>query len=187
MNSKVYLNELSEHQANNKLLKLVIIILGIGLIFNGFVSYMLSKRARTIIVPPIVNKQFEISGEKLSGEYVAMMSRYIVGLIYNYNPDTARASFEEALSLWDPDSYPDRKKEFYDILETIRTAHISSSFYVQGVRIDDKKREIEIQGQKKQYANDHIIKNAPETYTLKYKNINGRFYIESLNQRSEKE
>lgn len=187
MNGRKYLNQLSEHQANNKLLMLVIIILSAGLIFNGFVSYLLSRRARTIIVPPVVNTQFEVSGEKLSDDYVRMMSRYIIGLVYNFNPDSAQASFEEALSLWDPAAYSERKKEFYDVLDTIKTAHVSSSFNIQSIRIDDKAKQIEIQGQKKQYSNDSIIKNGPETYHLTYKNINGRFYIASLRQQSQKE
>jgi conjugal transfer pilus assembly protein TraE len=187
MNSKTYVNQLSDHQASNKLLKVTVILLTGALLLNMFMTYILSKRARTIVVPPVINTQFEVSGDKLSDDYVRLMSRYIIGLVYNFNPDTAKASFEEALSLWDPETYSERQKEFYEMLDTIKTAHVSSTFYIQTVRIDDKKKEIEIQGQKKQYSNDNIIRNGPETYTIEYKNINGRFHIVRLSQRSEKE
>ena len=187
MDSQKYLNDLTESKANNKLFKLFVYFMGIGLIFNAFITYTLSKRARTIVVPPVVNTQFEISGDNLSEDYVRMMTRYVIGLAYNYNPDSARQSFEELLSLWDPASYADRKKEFYDMVETIRTARVTSQFFIQSIHVDDKNRTIEVTGQKRQYADDKIIKDGPETYTIEYTNNNGRFAVAKLSQKSEKE
>ncbi len=187
MDTKKYINDLADSKANNKLFKAAVYLLSIGLIFNAFITYTLSKRARTIVVPPMVNTQFEISGNKLSEDYVRMMTRYVIGLAYSFNPDSARQNFEELLSLWDPASYADRKKEFYDLVDTIKTARVTSQFFIQSIRVDDKNRTIEVTGQKRQYADDKIIKDGPETYTIEYTNNNGRFAVVKLSQKSEKE
>ena len=98
--------------AGNRLLKLAVIVLGIGLVMNAFITYSLSKRARTIIVPPVINTRFELSGYRLSDEYVKLMTRYIMGLAANYNPSTARNNFDELLSLYDSDASTEGRKTF---------------------------------------------------------------------------
>ena len=48
--------------------------------------------------------------------------------------------------------------------------------------IDDQKRQIEIQGDKKEYANEQKIKDAPEVFTIEYTNENGRFAVTSITE-----
>jgi len=77
MRIKTYLEEKLNLTVENRLLKFAITVLGIALIVNVFVTWGLVVRTRTIVVPPVVNTRFELSGAKLSDEYVKMMARYI--------------------------------------------------------------------------------------------------------------
>lgn len=182
MNILHYLEEKKNTIAENKLLKFVIVVLTIGLILNAFMTVMLFRRARTIVVPPVVNARFEISGKIMSDEYLRMMTRYVVGLALNYTPSSARTNFEELLTICDPTTYDEKKAEFYSLAETVETTKLTSHFLIQTMSVDDGKRQIEIQGPRKQLANGQKIKEGMETYTIDYSNNNGRFAIVKISQ-----
>ena len=178
-----YMEQRNNLIANNKLLKLAVAMIGLGLVVNAFVTYSLSKRARTIIVPPVVTTRFEISGSRLSDEYVKLMTRYIMGLAANYTPATARNNFDELLGLYDPDSHGEGKKTFYKLADTVETAHVTGSFFIQKITIDENKRQILVEGQKRLTANEQKVEEGPETYVIDYGNNNGRFVVANLSRK----
>ena len=177
-----YINKNYQMAAENGLLKLTIIVLGLGLLVNGFISYSLSKRARTIITPPVVNRQFEVSGTQLSEEYVRLMTRYIVGLALNYHPGSVRTNFNELLVLAAPETYNEMKQQFYQLADSVETMKIVNLFWIDKIEVNDKDRTIEIHGNRRQYVNDQKIKDGAENYSVKYQNNNGKFAIEKIVQ-----
>ena len=182
MNLSHYLEEKQNVVATNRLLKFVMIVLGVALVVNGFITYSLSKRARTIILPPSVGAAVEVSGDRLSDEYLRMMTRYVIGLVCTYNPASARRNFEEALGLADPDAYPQLKKELYELADTVEMAKVTNVFFIRRILVNDRERRIEIEGDKKQYANEQKIKDVPEAWILEYTNRNGRFAVARIVQ-----
>jgi conjugal transfer pilus assembly protein TraE len=183
LNIKRYLEQQKNLLTENKLLKLALLVLLVGLIANAFTMLIIVRRARTVIVPPVVNTKFEITGNSLSDDYLRIMTRYIVALAFNYNPVSARRNFEELLALYDPTVYDEKKREFYGLAETVETSKMTSIFLIQKMAIDDKARQIEIQGQRKQLANEQKIKEGAETFTIEYSNSNGRFAILRIAQK----
>jgi conjugal transfer pilus assembly protein TraE len=178
-----YVEERNKLIAGNRLLKLALILLGIGLVLNAFITYSLSKRARTIIVPPVINTRFELSGYRLSDEYVKLMTRYIMDLSANYTPQTARANFDELLSLYDPDASGEGRKTFYKLADTVETAKVTASFFIRKITIDEGKRQILVEGQKRLSANEQKVEEGQEGYLIEYGNNNGRFTIVRLSQK----
>lgn len=178
-----YLEQKNNFIANNRLLKLAVIAIGLGLVVNAFMSYSLSKRARTIIVPPVVNTRFEISGSRLSDDYVKLMTRYIMSLAANYTPTTARSNFDELLSLYDPDSHGEGQKTLYKLADTVETAHVTGSFFIQKITIDENRRQILVEGARRLTANEQKVEEGPETYVIDYGNKNGRFVIVNLSRK----
>ncbi len=178
-----YLEQRNNLIANNRLLKLAVVVIGLGLVVNAFVTYSLSKRARTVIVPPVVNTRFELSGFRLSDEYVKVMTRYIMSLAANYTPVTARSNFDELLGLYDPASYAEGKRTLYKLADTVETARVTASFFIQKVTIDENGRQITVEGTKRLTANEQKVEEGPETYLVDYSNNNGRFAITSLSRK----
>jgi len=185
MRIKTYLEEKLNLTVENRLLKFAITVLGIALIVNVFVTWGLVVRTRTIVVPPVVNTRFELSGAKLSDEYVKMMVRYIVSIGLNYTPSSARTNFEELLGLYDPSTYEEKKREFYELAEIVETTKVTNIFFIHRMSIDENKRQIEIQGMRKQLANEQKIKEGQETYLIEYSNNNGRFAIVHITQKQQ--
>ncbi len=178
-----YMEQRNNLFAGNRLLKLAVVLIGFGLVVNALVTYSLSKRARTIIVPPVVNTRFEISGSRLSDEYVKLMTRYVIGLAANYNPSTARANFDELLTLYDPELYGEGKQSFYKLADTVETAKVTGLFFIQKITIDEDKRSITVEGQKRLSANEQRIEEGPETYLIEYSNSNGRFAVMRISRK----
>ena len=178
-----YMEQRNNLFVSNKLLKCAVVVIGLGLVVNALVTYSLSKRARTIIVPPVVTTRFELSGYRLSDEYVKLMTRYIIGLAANYTPTTARSNFDELLSLYDPDSHGMGKKTLYKLADTVETAHVTGSFFIQKITIDENKRQILVEGQKRLTANEQKVEEGQETYVIDYGNNNGRFAITNLSRK----
>jgi len=185
MRIKTYLEEKLNLTTENRLLKFAITVLGVALIANVFVTWGLLVRTRTIIVPPVVNTKFELSGAKFSDEYIKMMARYIVAIGLNYTPSSARANFEELLGLYDPTTYEEKKREFYELAEIVETTKVTNIFFIHRMSIDESKKQIEIKGVRKQLANEQKIKEGQETYLIEYSNNNGRFSIVRITQQQE--
>lgn len=178
-----YLEEKLNLTAENRLLKFAICVIGAALIVNMCLTLTLVSRSRTIVLPPVVNTKFELSGAKLSDDYVRMMARYIVSIGLNYTPSSVRGNFEELLGLYDPNTYDEKKREFYELAEIVETTKITNTFFIQKLSIDDNKGQIEICGQRKQYANEQKIKEGQETYLVEYSNNNGKFAILRIAQK----
>jgi len=87
------------------------------------------------------------------------------------------------LSLFDPDSFGEGKRTFYKLADTVETAHVTGSFFIQKITVDENKRQILVQGQKRLTANEQKVEEGPETYVIDYGNNNGRFAITNLSRK----
>ena len=97
MNPVKFVSEHKRLAGSNAVLRLTVVLLFIGLVINAFISYSMSKRVRTVILPPVVDEKIELSGTKFSDSYLRLMSRYVTGLARNYTPSSARGNFDELL------------------------------------------------------------------------------------------
>ncbi len=173
-----FLNQNAATTAENRLLKFAVVGIGIITLINSAVNYMAFKRERTIIVPPVVDSRFEISGRTVSEDYLKMMTRYVAGLVLNYTPHTARGQMDEALRLFAPEGYADAKKMFYQLADTVETAKVTNTFHIQKITIDASHQTIEIQGIKTQFVNEQKTKEeAVAVYMFDYRLDNGKFML----------
>ena len=182
MNPPKFVSEHKRLAGSNAVLKLTVVLLFIGLVLNAFISYSMSKRMRTVILPPVVDEKIELSGTKFSDSYLRLMSRYVTGLARNYTPSSARGNFEELLTLFDPSVYAENKTRLYSLVSTVETARVTSVWTPDTVSWDEGKREIIVRGQRKEYVGDQKTSDAREAYAIDYSNTNGRFAITRIAQ-----
>ena len=106
-----------------------------------------------------------------------------MSLAANYTPATARNNFDELLSLYGPYSHGEGKRAFYKLADTVETAHVTGSFFIQKITIDENRRQILVEGQKRLTANEQKVEEGTETYVIDYGNNNGRFVIANLSRK----
>jgi len=182
MRLDVFLQKSSNLHAENRLLRFVVLIIGITVLANTYMTYRALNSHRTIIVPPVIGSQIEFSGDKASDEYIREFTRYFCALALTYTPATARKQFDELLLLYAPEVFPDAKKLFYALADDIELAGVSNSFVIQSISIDNSKKEIKVTGQNLRYKDDKRIEDMEtRKYVINYRVQNGRFMLLRFN------
>jgi len=177
MKLDIFLNKSANLTAENRLLKLFMLVIGSLVLINTVSLYLISKNSRTILVPPSLSAKVEIAGDRASDAYIREFTRYAAGLVLNYTPATARAQFEEALTLYAPESYPEGRAMLYDLAETIEQTNTTNAFFIQKIEIDDKGSIIELAGLTRQFIRDKQTEFKGASYLIRYRIENARFMI----------
>ena len=186
MKLDTYINKTSNLYAENRLLKFAIVIIGIAVIVNGFMSYIAMHYQKVVILPPVVDRRIVISGNKVDENYIKLFTRYAMTLLQNYTATTARSQFTEFLSLVTTSAYPQMQKTLYTLADTIKKLNMTSAFYPRKITIDEKNRTITVTGLKKEFTNTTVVEDGPRKYMIKYAIINGRFYIDAVKEVAKK-
>lgn len=195
MELKVYTDKLSNLTAENRLLKFVVVVIGCAVLANTFIMLGMTRRARTIIVPPALvspalvspglSAKVEISGDQASDGYLELMTRYVTGLALNYTPATAREQFGELLALYSPDAFPVARKTFYALAGTVETANVSSVFTPGSIKVDRMRGVIDATGIQRQFAQDGgpLGPDKETTYEISYRISDGRFELTGFSEK----
>ena len=69
---------------------------------------------------------------------------------------------------------------FYGIADTVEMGHVSSVFHITRIKIDRVRNEMEIDGLRKQYANDQLLEEKERVYIIEYRVTDGRFLMTRL-------
>lgn len=180
MNLDIFLQKSSNIFAENRLLKFVVVALGIAVVINTAGLFMALNSQRVILVPPVVNSKISISGDKASDEYLKEFARYILNLALTYNPVNARSQFSELLAVYDPSQFQTARKELYELADKIENTKASSAFYIQSIINDTEKRRLEVTGTKKTYMVDQKAEDTLKVYLIEYRIDNGKFILVRL-------
>ena len=177
MNLDIFLQKSSNIFGENRLLKFVVVALGIAVVINTAGLFMALNSQRVILVPPTINSKISVSGDKASDEYLKEFTRYILSLALTYNPVNARSQFSELLAVYDPAEFQASRKELYELADKIENTKASSAFYIHAINNDSEKRRLEVTGTKKTYMVDQKAEDLLKVYIIDYCFDNGKFIL----------
>ena len=180
-----FLQKTSNIVAENRLLKFVVVVIGVAAIVNAVMTYRALNYQRTIIVPPVLKSRIEITGDRASEEYVKAFSRYIAALSFSYSPGTVKPQFDELLALYAPEAFPEGKRALYELADRVITTRVTSVFFMSKLYVDGGKNQIEMSGQKRQYVDDRKVDDLVKTYLIDYRISDGRFQIIRISEKEE--
>jgi len=183
MKLSIFTGKLANIAGENRLLKLAILGIGTAVLVNSMVLVYALNHRTTILVPPVINTKLEIVGNSAPDEYIRVFGRYTMWLALNYSPATARSQFSELLTLFAPERYAEVRKSFYGLADTIEMGHVSSVFHITRIVVDRTKREMDVFGSRRQYANDQLIEDKERIYRIEYRVTDGRFMVVKLMER----
>ncbi len=181
MKTDVFIQKTSNLFVENRLLKSVIVVLAFAVSFNSFMVYRAVKYQRVVLIPPTMTGTVEFVQGKPTDTYLRDVSRRITTLATSYSPPTARAQFEELLSYYAPESYPDASRLWYSLASRVEESQVSSVFYLEKIKIGED--FIEIFGNLKQFAGNTPLDNTSKTYIIRYRLQDGRFYALSFKEK----
>lgn len=183
MKLSIFTGKLANVAGENRILKFAIIGIGAVVLTNSMVLVYALNHRTTILVPPVINTKLEIVGNAAPDEYIRVFGRYAMWLALNYSPATARGQFSELLTMFAPERYAEVRKSFYGLADTIEMGHVSSVFHITRIGVDRVRKEMDVYGSRRQFANDQLIEDKDKIYRIEYRVTDGRFMVVKLAER----
>jgi len=175
-----YLNEKAKYKGENRLMRFIILVIGLVTLLNTGIMLKALSYQRVVIVPPGLQDKTTIQGDKLDEVYVSSFTRYISSLAFSYTPATVRRQFDELLLHYDPGAYPQGKTTFYNLADKVADTQVTQAFYINKVTVNTQTKKIQIEGTQRQYIDDRKVEDGKKDYYIGYTVLNGRFYITSI-------
>src|SRR3990167_4146478 len=102
MRLDLYMQKSSNLFAENRLLKICLIILVLITVYNSVMISRALRYTRTILVPANIDRKIEFIEGKPTEEYVKQIGRSLSNLGLSFSPATARSQFAEMLKYYAP-------------------------------------------------------------------------------------
>ena len=175
-----YLNEKAKYKGENRLMRFIILVIGLVTLLNTGIMLKALSYQRVVIVPPGLQEKTTIQGDKLDEVYVSTFTRYISSLAFSYTPATVRRQFDELLLHFEPGAYPQGKTTFYNLADKVADTQVTQAFYINKVTVNTQTKKIHIEGIQRQYIDDRKVDDGKKDYYIGYTVLNGKFYITSI-------
>ncbi len=183
---KKYLEEKANYIYGARLFKFTVVVLVILLAIQSYITFLMIKSQKVVLVPPALSTQAYIGGSDASDEYLKAMARYVSALVLNYNPTVARAQFNDFLKLVSPQTFSVYKDAFYSLADKIETGRVSSAYYITQIKVNRKEGNMILTGLLNQWTEDkQFLSNETRQYILKYAITDGMFQVKEFKEYKE--
>ena len=182
MRADIFVQKTSNLFVENRLLKFAVGAMAVAVCFNSLMVYRAVKYQRVVLIPPTMTGTIEFVQGKPTEAYIKDMSRKIVNLATTYSPPTARGQFDDLLSLYTSEAYPEASKSWYSLAGRIEESQVSSTFYMEKISIVEG--TIEMFGNVVQFAGDTKLEKTAKTFVVAYRIRDGRFEMSEFKEKN---
>lgn len=183
MKFDLFVQKTSNLFAVNRLLMVIVVLIGGLTLFNTFMLQVALNRQAVVLVPPGLKDEVSVTATTIDEQYAREMARYLVNLLLIYSPGTVRKQFEEALSIFDPEQFVALQARLLETADTVEMSTVSKIFFTTKMTLKPDKNRIEITGIEKTFIQDKKTDEVQKEYVIGYKIRAGRFYVSSLDGR----
>jgi type IV conjugative transfer system protein TraE len=184
----MHINRFLSRQAailgENRLLKFFTLILGLAWIANTAMVYYALQYSRVVLVPPGLDRKASTTGRAADDQYLTVQGRYLAGLVWSFSPDTVQHGYEDVLKVYAPEAYASARKDFYAVVQDVTANHISSTFRIREVTIDQAASLITISGVRQQYLEQRLADTAEKALCIKYQFKDGMFQVLEIREKN---
>lgn len=178
MRLDLYMQKSSNLFAENRLLKICLIIIVLVTFYNTVMISKALRYTRTIVLPANMDRKIEFIEGKPTEEYVKQLGRNLSNLGLTFSPANVRSQFGDMLKYYAPAAYPEAYKMWYTLASRVEEAKVSQVFYLRGIKLNANTQEIELTGEKKQYTDEKMVKGeAFAKYIITYQITDGKFEL----------
>ena len=179
-----YLSRMGAKNAEVRLLKFILIGIAGCTVLNTYILHRAMATRHTVLVPAGgITEELSISYNHADKKYLHVLVNYVMNLMGNYTPLTARQQFEKLLTLYDPRYYPQALASFLEIAEDVEYSHASSSLGITQMIFKGDAKVVEVKGTRRQYIDDKMVDNREVTYEVHYLVRDGRFFLKGISEK----
>ncbi len=139
--------------------------------------YNLVGRERTVLVPPVIEKSFWVTHDKVSGSYLEQMAAFATYLILDVAPSSIEWKKNLLLQYVLPSNVAEYETRQKLEAERIKTLNASTQFAITGLKPNERDMSVLVFGQLATYVNGHRTSDEKRNYRLQFVYTNGRIHL----------
>lgn len=184
MRLKKYLTERDQKAHEAALYKFVVVCLSLATVVLSYSLYSIRTYHRTILVPPQIRSQIEITDFNVSNEYIRDWVFYISSLAFSYTPATVHGQFTDLLRFYHPSSYPSAQAAWKDLADLVYKTRVTQVFTINPSMLvfNPGAKEVVVGGIRTQYKDNVAFKSQQIKYHIQYTIEGGKFSILNITE-----
>lgn len=172
---------LTRLKEENRLMKLAVFILALALFIESILIYRTANTQKIIVLPPRVDREFWVAGDKVSNSYLEQVALYVADRMLSVSPENVDYSFDTIMGFMttDPQYVKTLKEKFIELARVVKVNNVSQVFYP--LKVDFRKdNELVISGILKKLTGNILMGESKPYLKLQYKINNGRLTITNI-------
>jgi len=185
--TKRYLFQGTNVVDDNRILRVLVVVIAIATVFNAYNNYQMSHKQRTVIMPPGVSTtDIWVSDNQASTQYLRVMTEFIARTWGDVNAANAGSQMSLLLGMVHPSVVRDRREEWLARAKKLARYKLVS-FYIeipqnQSMEILNNS-SMTIEARRNKVVSRHIEDTVKVVYTIDYRIDNGQFWIIDIKER----
>lgn len=151
-------------------------------VFLGLLLLWSMGREKTVLVPPVIEKNLWVSRGEVSEEYLSEMTAFFAYLRLNLTQESAALQHSTLLQYTDPDLYNRLKSQLAQEAEHLKEAHLSTAFFPVKVAADSNHLKVQITGDLHGRVGDSVLPTQRVTYAVHYRLAGGRLWVTAFDE-----
>lgn len=174
--------DLREMRRRNRGLALTVGLLAGGHVVALIVILNLLGTARTVVVPPSINKSFWVSRDKASSEYLEQMGSFVAWLILDVTPTSIDWKKDILLGYVEPEQHGELKTR--QELEAARLKRINAStfFMPQQLVPSEDAQSVIVRGRLRTLVNGLQTADDQKAYQVEFSYGGGRVHLKTFKE-----
>jgi len=157
------------------------------ILVEGMVLQKTLGMEKTVIVPPVIEKSFWVSGNEVSKNYLEQMAYWYAGLALNVTPSTGEYQKQQFLHYATPSDTGRIAAEMTLRLDFLSKNNTSTLFTAQTLNTDEKLMKVAIVGELDTFVGDKRASARRAVFVVGFKYLNGRLYVSEFKETSEQD
>ncbi len=147
----------------------VLLFLSLGLNMLLTVS-LFFKTDKVILVPQGLKEEVWVKGGTVSESYLREVANHFVTYYLTLSPQTSPDSKAVLVRHVHPSYMDSFLNNFYESVKRMRDKESRTSFLVKGIQVNREAHQVYVQGLRRVYMGETLVKKAIETYALSFTN-----------------
>jgi conjugal transfer pilus assembly protein TraE len=125
-----------------------------------------NQRERVVVVPPVVNDQFEVGYDSANAHYYEAWSLYVATFLGNINPANSTFVVQGLERAFTPDLYTTMRQQILEQAEDLRISGRSLRFYPDRVIFEKQSSKTFVTGKQEIVSSNGAVKEQEVVYEM---------------------
>ncbi|MQA40598.1 type IV conjugative transfer system protein TraE [Rugamonas aquatica] len=177
MNPDQLTRDMRELRLRAARLGILSLVLAVAVLVLGLVVLRTLGMQRTVVTPPTVSREFWVSHDRVSADYLQMMAEFVCGLVLDVTPESVSWKKKALLPLVAPESSAGFSMRMDREAERLKKMNGSTYFSAQTYDADEDAQSVRATGILHTQINGHETTPRQVTYLIEFDYRGGREHL----------